>query len=571
MIFSGGIRCPSRFAWLCGLLFGCSNESAGPNSASIPTAPTPEVRSHWVDVTVQWGLPQPEFDWPDGTWQVPEIMAPGVAIFDADGDQRLDLLVAAIPSPGNPTAAAPNQLFRQTTPGEFEEMAAVAGLADDSATYGFAIGDFNNDGAADVYCCNFGHDRLFRNRGDGTFEDVTEQAGLGAQAWTCSAAFVDYDRDGDLDLYAVHYVDFDPNTACSQQNTSREFCSPLEYEPTRDTLYRNEGNGTFQDVSEAAGIELEGNGLGIACCDFDGDGWVDFYVANDAQPNHLWINQQDGTFREEAYFRGVAVNRHGKPEASMGVAIADADTDGDLDLFMTHITGENNTLFSTQSPGMFQDASISSQLSEFDRNTTGFGCCFQDFDLDGDVDLAVANGRIRRGELHAGVALTPFWQPYAEPNQLFLNNGDGQFVEDRSDSNAFADPVEISRGLAAGDLDGDGDTDLVVASLGGVLRVYRNDAPPQHHWLRVRPMMSDQVALGAIVLLHAGDRSSIALCTSAASYASSIEPVVTFGLGAREQFDAIEILWPDGLRERFVGTTVDQELQLVQGTGATIE
>ena len=265
----------------------------------------------------------------------------------------------------------------------------------------------------------------------------------------------------------------------------------------RDALYRNNGDGSFSDVTAEAGIALPGNGLGVVCADLTGDGWVDIYVANDQEANHLWVNGGDGTFTDEAVIRGVAFNAYGEAEASMGVTAGDVNGDGRLDLFMTHLRDESNTLYIATEYGIFIDASETSGLAAIDRGYTGFGCGFFDYDNDGDLDLALVNGSVRRGSKFPGGNVGDFWSLYAEPNLLFQNDGSGNFTNISSLAGAFAEQVEVSRGLAFGDTDLDGDIDLVVGNLGG-MRVFRNDAPPpSNRWLRVRAIDGNRDAIGA--------------------------------------------------------------------------
>ncbi len=546
------------------LLSGCDGSS---ESESPPPAASrgPDL---FTEITEQSGLGGLSEEIPDGQFEVWEMMGPGVALFDADQDGRLDLLVTRTGLPGQRDQGRPNRFFRQRSDGTFVDASEESGLADSSLGYGIAIGDMDGDGDEDVFFGNLGKDRLYRNEGDGTFTNVTKGSGLMGKEWTTSAAFFDYDRDGDLDLFTVRYVKFDPLRECTRDDMSREYCSPLEYEPVVDRLYRNEGGGKFRDISGPAGIDQPSAGLGVVCADLNRDGWVDIYVANDAMPNHLWINQKDGTFREEALVRGCAVNRHSKPEGSMGVSVADTDADGELDLFMTHLEGENNTFYAADSGGRFQDRTVSLAMSRWDRPYTGFGCAFVDFDHDGDLDLAIANGRIRRGAVLPDAIGGPFWSAYAEPNQLFFRTPEGTYQDRSGQSGSFGNLPEVSRGLAVGDLDRDGDQDLVVAHHPGSVRVYRNDSSDGNQWLRVRAVTRGRPALGAeITAWIDAETSLLRLCHAASGYLSSHEPVADFGLGTATAVEKLEVRWPDGQQERFPGGAAGQEIRLVQGTG----
>ena len=525
------------------------------------------------DVTAEVGLPVADGSWPAGTLHVPEAMQGGVGLLDFDGDGRLDVLHARVPPPGTRPEAITPRLYRQRNDGRFEDVTASAGLDAPFFGQGLAVGDVDNDGDVDVYFTNFGPDLLYRNDG-GVFTDVTSVSGLTGNRWSTAASFLDFDRDGFLDLYVVHYMHYDRTKVCEDPSSRREYCGPRSFPGWADKLYRNRGDGTFADVTEEAGIVLpnggaRAHGLGILCTDFTGDGRLDVFVANDAQSNQLWVGREDGTFGEEGILRGVATSGIGRPEASMGVTAGDVDGDGTVDLFMTHLWKENNRLYVRPGPGavLFQDASTSARLSGVDLGRTGFGCGLFDLDHDGDLDLAVANGAIRRREALPG-APEGWWSEYAENNQLFRNLGDGRFEELDREGGAFTGLVEVSRGLAFGDLDGDGDLDLVQSNVDNSLRVFRNEAPaPGTHWLLVRALEHRRDALGAQVVVSAAGRRTTGLVVAASSYLSSNDPRAHFGLGRADVVDGIEVLWPDGTRESFDCAGVDREVVLRKGEG----
>ncbi|MBM4014315.1 MAG: CRTAC1 family protein [Planctomycetes bacterium] len=556
---------------LAGLLalFGCGPDGTGPGSggAAAPAAAT--AATGLVDATVAAGLPL-EFPAIDGSYALVEIMGPGVALFDADGDHDLDLLERRAPPPGRASEPAPDRFWRREADGRYVDATAASGLADPGYGQGVAIGDVDNDGDNDVYCANYGQDALFLNRGDGTFVDATAAAGFsGADEWTCAAAFFDADRDGDLDLFLAHYVEFDASVVCRRQDSAPEYCGPLAFPPTVDSLWINDGGGRFTEEGRARGISVKGAALGVVCADFTGDGECDVYVANDAGNNHLWINQGGGRFIEDGIERGVAVNRFGKPEGSMGIAIGDLDGNGHQDLLVTHIAEENNTLYLAEpGGGSHRDATPQAGMARHDLPRTGFGVAFLDLELDGDLDVAVVNGRVRRGRPEPGCALRPFWVPFADRNLLFLNDGATRFTPaPPAAAGSFTAAAELGRGLAVGDLDDDGDLDLVTSQSIGPLRIHRNELPRAGRWLRVRAVTGKRDALGAEVRLHAGGRERRALALAASSYASSGDPRVHFGLGDVAAFDAIEVRWPSGRIERFDGGPVDRTLELVEGTG----
>jgi hypothetical protein len=531
----------------------------------------PDGEGLFRDATAELNLPVGDGTWPDGTYHVPEAMQGGVGLLDYDGDGRLDILHARVPRPGDPDERITPRLHRQRADGRFEDVTAAAGLEVPAFGQGLAIGDIDNDGDPDVYFTNFGPDRLFRNDGDGAFSDVTRAAGIAGNRWSTAASFLDVDADGFLDLYVVHYMRYDRNKVCADPSSRREYCGPRAFPGWGDALYRNEGDGTFSNVTQSAGITLpnkgaRAHGLGILCTDLTGDGLVDVFVANDAQSNQLWVNRGDATFGEEGIQRGVAVSGLGQPEASMGVTAGDVDGDGAIDLFMTHLWKENNRLYVREGV-LYRDTSQRAGLSGRDLQRTGFGCGFFDLDHDGDLDLAVANGAIRRRTRLPG-APEGWWGAYAEPNQLFRNLGDGRFEELDQEGGAFTTQVEVGRGLAFGDLDGDGDLDLVQSNVDNSLRVYRNHAPPPGtHWLLVRALTRGRDALGAQVVVRTDEREQIGIVLAASSYCSSNDPRVHFGLGSATKVEEIEILWPDGRRERFPGQGVDREVRLRQGEG----
>ena len=536
-------------------------------------SPLPTTDVHAADVfteiTSQLGFDDTPEPWPDGTYSLSEIKGSGVALFDYDNDGDLDILHPRFSPPHQPHVPSPNRLFQQQPDGTFWDVTTTAGIGDPDRGEGVAVGDIDNDGDLDVYFTNAGLDAFYLNNSDGTFINATSDAGFSGEYWSISAAFADYDRDGDLDLYVVHYVQFDPTAICSGLDDLQDYCGPIRFEDLPDTLYRNNGDGTFTDVSKEAGIIAPKSGLGLVCLDLTGDGWVDFYVTNDGDANQLWVNNRDGTFTDEAILRGVAFNIHGKTEASMGVTVGDVNGNGKLDLFMTHLRRETNTLYIAEEYGkstMFTDESDVSGLSLVDMPFTSFGCGFFDFDNDGDLDLAIANGRVIREQALPGANLGKFWNPYAEPNLLFQNDGHGHFTDVSNRAGAFTAHVEISRGLAFGDIDNDGDIDMVMVNHDNMLRVFRNDAPPaNNHWLLVRTMIGNRDAVGAQVTVWANDQKFVRLALPCYSYASSNDPRAHFGLGEIDQIDTIEVLCPDGTKELFKADGVDRELTVRKG------
>ena len=550
----------------------------------------------FTEVTAALGFPQTQTSWSVGTHALPEVIGSGVALFDYNNDGALDVLHIRFPPPDVEAslvgAPAPNRLFQQQPDGTFVDVTAASGIGHDGYGQGVAIGDVDNDGDVDVYVTNYGADVFYRNSGDGTF--ASEDVGISNEDWGTSATFGDYDRDGDLDLYVANYVQFDAAAVCRGKHGAPDYCNPKVFEAATDRLFRNDGNGTFTDVTEQAGIAaMPGRGLGVVCLDLTGDGWADFFVANDGEANHLWVNQTDGTFAEEAILHGLAFNTYGQPEGSMGIAVGDVNGDTLPDLFATHLSGETNTLYIASNHFVFTDMTEIAGFVGRDLPFTGFGCGFLDFDNDTYLDIALVNGRVKRGEILDGADVGEFWNFYAEPNLLFQNRHQpsvsvrnrqqseetssvslnrefptAHFRDVSSRAPDFTAHVEVSRGMAFGDIDRDGDVDMVVSSLDNRLRVFRNDAPPsQHHWLFVRAITQNRDALGAQVTLRTESRALTGYVLPGTSYLSSSDPSVHFGLGTIDEIQAIEVRWQDGSREKFPGTAANRRVKVYQGKG----
>jgi hypothetical protein len=509
-------------------------------------------------------------------------MGSGAAFLDFDQDGRLDIFLL---QNAGPKSHSTNKLFRQGADGRFVDVTANSGL--DIAGYGMgvAVGDVNNDGWPDIFVTEYGRVRLFLNNGNGTFTDITKEAGLDNPFWGTSAAFVDYDRDGWLDLVIVNYVAYDPALPCAGTDKAPDYCSPQSFPAAASKLYRNLGRAAadkshrvrFEDVTVKAGLDRAGPGLGVVCADFNGDHWPDILIANDGKPNHLWINQQNGTFKEEAVPRGIACTGRGTDAANMGIAIGDADGDGLFDIFMTHLTEETHTLWKQGPRGMFEDQTVRSGFANADSHSTGFGTLLADFDHDGALDLAIVNGRVKRSTLYLSEApvrtsaeLNPYLRPFADHNQLFVNDGHGRFKNISIDNRAFSEIGRVSRGLACGDVDADGALDLLVTNIGEPARLYRNVAPKRGHWLMVRavdPALGGRDAYGAEITVTAGGRRWRRWLNPGYSYLCSNDPRAHFGLGQADRVDEIAVLWPDGKEESFPGRATDQLVVLSKGKG----
>ncbi len=548
----------------------CGCRRTTPAEQPTPVAAAPAA-GWFTEVTTESGLAFEHTASSTGM-PMPAIMGPGAALFDFDNDGDLDayLMNGGDPFDGPTSNSVPNRLFRQDQ-GRFVDVTASSGLGDRGFGMGAAVGDIDNDGAVDVYVTNFGPDALYRNRGDGTFENITLSAGLDVPEWSCSAVMFDYDRDGFLDIFVTQYVDVVRETVCRNLSGLLDFCGPKSFAPRHDVLLHNDGSGRFRDVSKECGLHTAppAAGLGVVSADFNGDGWADVYVANDAYMNNMWINQQDGTFADEGLMLGVACNALGQTEAGMGIALGDFDNDARSDLLVTHLADETNTLYHNLGDGRgFIDYTGQSRLAASSMTRTGFGTAAFDVELDGDLDLAIVNGRVVTVGEPLSSSLSAPWNRYPEPNLFYINNGSGQFAV--FDPGAqFTRRVEIGRGLAAGDIDNDGDIDLLMTNCHGPARLYRNDAPRQGHWLsiRLRDPRFKRDAIGAEVTVKAGALRQVRTVGSGGSYLSVADTRVHFGLGSMMTYDRIDVRWPDGLRESFSSGTGDRMIELNRGTG----
>jgi hypothetical protein len=507
---------------------------------------------------------------------MPQIMGSGAALFDFNNDGLLDLYLL---NNGGPRGA-PNRLYQGLPGGKFKDVSKGSGLDFSGYCMGVAIGDVNNDGRPDVLVTLYRGVRLFLNCGGGKFLDATKEAGLDNPGWGTSAAFFDYNKDGWLDLVIVNYVDYTAQGGCDTPH-GLDYCPPAPFQGQAARLFRNLGPASnptaaspprvsFRDVTDESGLgKAPGPGLGVVCADFNGDGWPDIFVANDGKPNHLWINQKDGTFKEEAKDRGVAYNVLGQSEAGMGVALGDVHGDGLLDLFVTHLTEETHTLWKQGPPGLFIDRTAASGLAGTRWRGTGFGTLFADFDHDGALDVALVNGRVGRGPRLANPDLGHHWGRYAERNQVLANEGEGRFRDISPQNAPFCGTANVARGLACGDIDGDGALDLLVTTAAGRARLFKNVAPRRGHWLIVRAIDPKwkRDALGALVRVRAAGRNFVRPINPAGSYLSSSDARAHFGLGSAERVEGIEVVWPGGVREKFGPARADRVVTLEKGKG----
>jgi hypothetical protein len=539
------------------------------------------------DVADEAGLKFQHYNGMTGKFYLPEITGSGAALFDFDNDGDLDVYLVQSnvlePNTKPATTMFPwrgpepprGRLFRNDLIGgngparslSFTDVTEASGIVATGYGMGAATGDIDNDGLPDLYLTNLGSNQMYLNKGGGKFVDITKKSGTDDPRWSTSASFVDYDRDGWLDLMIVNYAEFSVTNSpnCYAATTARDYCTPRVFRSPGNRLFHNKGDGTFADVTVAAGVSKEfGHGLGVVTADFDDDGWPDIYIANDGDPNQLWTNQKNGTFVNDALLAGAAVNRNGQAEAGMGVDAGDFDGNGTDDIFLTHLMDETNTLYVNMGQMLFEDRTREAGLGMPGRRFTGFGTLFFDYDNDSWLDLFVANGAVQLlpqlvREKH------PF--PLGQPNQLFRNTGKGSFVEVVEQAGPDLQRLEVSRAAAFGDVDNDGDTDVLVTNNNGPVRLLINQIGNHNHWLGLRLVgKSGRDMLGARVdVVTSSGKVLRRRVRTDGSYLCGNDPRVLIGLGAASQVKSARVRWPNGTVEEWKGLPVDRYTTLKEG------
>jgi len=520
------------------------------------------------DITAQAGIHFVHNNAAYGKKWLPETLGAGAAFIDYDNDGYPDiLLVNGEDWPGHAKAPSTLKLYHNNHDGTFTDVTQKAGLAVSMFGMGVAVGDYDNDGYDDLFITALGQSRLFHNNGSGTFTDVTRSAGLwGPNELSTSAAWVDYDRDGKLDLVVANYVQWSPQTDiyCTLDGSHKSYCTPESYKGVSARVWHNLGGGKFEDATQKAGLyDPTSKSLGLAILDYNGDGWPDILLANDTQPNKLYLNKQNGTFEEKAVAAGIAFSEDGVARAGMGVDAADYDRSGRPSLMITNFANQMISLYHNEGNGLFVDEAPRSEVGRNTLVTLGFGCFFFDYDNDGWPDIFVADGHIENEIERVQKRVS-----YAEPPHLFRNLGSGRFQEVTEQmGTAFASP-KVARGAAYADIDNDGALDVLVTTNGGRLWLFHNEGGTNHS-VRVKLVgtKSNRDGIGAVVHVTSSGAKQWQMLRSGSSYLSQSELVLTFGLGASTKADAIEIRWPSGQVDKLAGVTADQTLTVQEGKG----
>ena len=547
--------------------------ASGPANFTVMQAPSP---FKFTEIAKPSGIDFVHVSGMTEAKHFPTAYGSGVAMFDFDNDGKLDVYFATMTFlPVGTAKTGPNRLYRNLGNNRFEDATEASGLGYTGFCHGIVVSDIDNDGDQDVFLCNYGADVLYVNNGDGTFKDISKSAGIDRPGWSTGGAFLDYDNDGDLDLYVANYGQWklpDDDRVCggpksgnqSDRSEVRIYCSPESIRPARHFFYRNNGDGTFTDMTVKAGVARDdGRGLGVVAADLNDDGLIDLYVANDMCPNFLFLNRGNGTFDDFTESSGAGYDPQGKARAGMGVDAEDVNGDGRPELLVTNFWNEGIALFTNLGQGQFQDKTRTSGLWHDSLPWVGWGCALIDFDNDTWPDCFVATGHVDNN-LHL---LSRFSNPYEEPPLLHRNLKGSRFELATRDAGAYFDTSHVGRGLAYGDLDNDGDVDLVVNHKDGPPALLRNDTKTDNHWMRLLLVgtRSNRDAIGARVLVEAGGRNIVRQRKGGASLASSHDPRLLIGLGTAERASQVTIRWPSGQVDHFADLPAEGGFLLREG------
>lgn len=568
------------------VLTACSTPQppAAPGGTAGQPLADPGPGEWFTDRAKETGLDFVHFNGMTGRFYQPEIMAPGAGLLDIDNDGDLDVYLVQGQTLGSgaplmPPPAGPlgDRLYRNdlqvAADGartlRFTDVTAQSGIRPRGYGMGVAAGDIDNDGFIDLYLTGFGRNQMFRNNGNGTFSDVTEASGTGDEAsWGVSASFFDYDRDGRLDLFVGNYLNYTlpTHTPCFGPSGAPDYCRPEVYGAQPNRLYHNTGNGRFADVTISSGVaQAFGPALGAVAADFNRDGWLDLFVTNDEQENELWMNQQNGTFSNTALLAGAALGASGERKANMGVDAGDFDADGDEDLFVTELISQGSSLWVNDGTGTFEEQSARLGIRGPSLPYTGFGAAWIDVDNDGWLDLLAVNGDVNQNVKTLARPGDPF--PLGQRRQLFRNTG-GRFEDVSNRAGSMFAQAEVGRGAAFGDIDNDGDTDVLVANGAGAVRLLINGIGSRQHWLGLRLVSTGapRDAVGARVELRRSSGPALVRRARAdGSYASANDPRVLAGLGTSTEKPRVRVTWPDGTSEEWTPSAIDRYTTLVQG------
>ena len=569
---------------MCLCLISCQEgPTTSPPASRVVTHSAP---TEWFrDATAETHLDFVHVNGMVGQFYYPEIIAPGVAFLDYDNDGDLDVFIVQggridrRSRAGSADLTKGGRLYRNdlelrpdgSRAVRFADVTDASGIKATEYGMGAAVGDYDNDGCVDLHVTALGRNHLYRNQCDGTFTNVPA-AGVDAAGWSVSAAFLDFDRDGWLDLYVGHYLNWDPsvNTPCFGPSGTRVYCAPAVYLPQQSQLFHNNGDGTFSNATAAAGLATQfGPALGVTTADFNGDQWIDFYVANDGQENQLWVNQRNGTFKDLALLAGAAWSDPGKPKAGMGVDAGDADDDGDDDVFVTNLSGEGHDLYINDGAGNFEPRAAAAGLKHPSLPFTGFGTAWLDIDNDGSLDLLTVNGTVQRID---ALVRDKDPMPLRQRKQLFRNQGNGRFEDLTSRSGAVFERADVGRGAAFGDIDNDGDTDVIVGNNNGPAQVLLNMMGNRNHWIGLRLLGAgtsgrarDMLGARAAVIRN-GLPTRERRARADGSFASANDPRVRVGLGSSTEPPRVRVTWPDGRVEEWASVPIDRYTTLVEGS-----